>query len=80
MLIHVEYNETKYTMIYDIQGYETAAAAERRMLAVVAGACGRADEVTLQFAVQGEMIETRWYANSQELLARAERPQCQATI
>ncbi len=67
-------------MIHDIQGYESAAAAERRMLAVVAGAPERANEVALQFAAQGEMIETRWYATSRELLNQAGRPHFEAVI
>ncbi len=67
-------------MIHDIQGYESAAAAERRMLAVVAGAPERAGEVARQFAAQGEMIETRWYASPVELLAQAGRPRFEAVI
>ena len=66
-------------MIHDIQGLGEAAA-ERRVLAVVAGEKSRAQEVATCFAQQGDRVDAVWYPDTRQLLAAGRERRYEAII
>jgi len=66
-------------MIHDIHA-ENSAGELRRVLAVIAARSEQAEEISAQFAKQGELVETIWFPDSRQLLAEKGTPRFEAVI
>lgn len=59
---------------------EKKAGTLVRVLAVVSSHEGRAGEIAAQFAKQGELVETAWYASSERLVTDTAASRFEAVI
>ncbi|HSI08147.1 MAG: hypothetical protein ACAH89_13075 [Rariglobus sp.] len=53
---------------------ESQPGTLRKVFAVVSGSAEKARDVATQFATQGYVVETVWYATSRQLLTQAGHP------